>query len=267
MRTRAKQYAAILTLAIAMTLGVHAAAADEYLLAPGDVIRITVFRNPDLTTEARVSGTGLVSFPLLGDVEVGGTSIPAAEKRIADGLREGGFVLSPQVNILATEVRGNQVSVLGEVGKPGRYPLEGSTVRVADMLAQAGGVTADGDDTVIVTGERDGNSFREEIGLVELFSQDPDANQQLQGGDIVFVARAPTFYIYGEVQKPGMYRLGKGTSLMEALAIGGGLTPRGTERGLEIRRRNGSGQVDVLSPALNALLRPNDVVYVKESLF
>ena len=243
------------------------AAQDEYLLAPGDVIRITVFENPDLTTEARVSESGQVTFPLVGGAAVGGKSLSAAEKLIAKGLKDGGYVLDPQVLIFPMEIRGNQVSVLGRVNRAGRYPLETSNMRVADLLAMAGGVAPDGADTLILSGVRKGEPIRREIPLGDLFARAPDANVELAGGDILFIDRAPIFYVYGEVQKPGAYRVEPGMTLMQGLATGGGLTNRGTERGMQVHRRNGSGKVDVLALDRNEPLKADDVIYVKQSLF
>src|ERR1700722_1233107 len=82
-----------------------------YLLGPGDILKISVFKNPDLSLDARVSEAGTLSYPLIGSVTVGGLTLSAAEKKIGDLLREGGFVLNPQVNILVTLVVGGLVSV------------------------------------------------------------------------------------------------------------------------------------------------------------
>ena len=131
----------------------------DYPLGAGDSIRIQVFQNPDLTVETRVSENGSVTYPLIGAVDLGGLSIAAAEKKIADALQKGGFIRQPQVNIVLTQIRGNQVSVLGQVNRPGRFPLETANTRLSDMLALAGGTTATGDDIVIVTGQRDGKNF------------------------------------------------------------------------------------------------------------
>jgi len=258
-----------ITIALGMALGgaVGAHAGEEYQLGSGDVIRITVFQNPDLTTEARVSESGDVSFPLVGTVKMGGKSVAAAEQLIANGLREGGFVLQPQVNILPLEIRGNQVSVLGEVNRPGRYPLETFNMRVADMLAVAGGVGENGADTIVLSGMRDGSPFQREISLPNLFASKEGGNDVVSGGDIIYVARAPVFFIYGQVQKPGAYRLEEGMTLMQALATGGGLTNRGTERGMEVHRRNGAGTVEVVTVGRNEPLLADDVIRVKESLF
>ena len=253
--------------AAAFSASGNVAAQGEYLLAPGDVIRITVFENPDLTTEARVSEAGQVTFPLVGGAAVGGKSLSAAEKLIAKGLKDGGYVNDPQVLIFPMEIRGNQVSVLGRVNRAGRYPLETANMRVADLLAMAGGVAPDGADTLVLTGVRNGESIRQEIPLSDLFARSPDANVELSGGDILFIDRAPIFYVYGEVQKPGAYRVEPGMTLMQGLATGGGLTNRGTERGMQVHRRNGAGAVEVLALDRNQSLKADDVIYVKQSLF
>lgn len=167
--------------------------APEYRLAAGDAIKVQVYQNPDLTLEARVSEAGTISYPLVGSVAVGGMSISNAEKKIAQALQKGGILKQPQVNIVLLQVRGNQVSVLGEVQRPGRFPLETTTVRVSDMLALAGGITAAGDDVVVVSGNRDGSSFRKSIDIPKLFRGDRSADDiLLQPGDTLFVNKAPT---------------------------------------------------------------------------
>ncbi|MDD4944431.1 MAG: polysaccharide biosynthesis/export family protein, partial [Rhodoferax sp.] len=128
----------------------------DYPLGVGDALRIQVFQNPDLTIETRVSENGAITYPLLGAVELGGLSIAAAEKKISEGLQQGGFLQNPQVNIVLVQIRGNQVSVLGQVARPGRFPLETANTRLTDMLANAGGATPGGDDVAIVTGVRNG---------------------------------------------------------------------------------------------------------------
>ena len=208
----------------------------EYPLGAGDDIRVLVFQNPDLTVEARVSERGAISYPLIGSVQIGGLSVAAAEKRIADALKSGGFVRQPQVNIVLLQVRGNQVSVLGQVNRPGRFPLETLNTRVSDMLAVAGGITPAGDDVVILTGRRDGKPFRKAIDIPHLYQGNtPEEDIVLTGGDTIYVNRAPIFYIYGEAQQPGQYRIERGMTVMQALAQGGGPTPRGSQNRLRLR--------------------------------
>jgi len=245
-----------------------AAKTSDYVLGAGDVIRITVFQNPDLTTETRVSESGAITFPLVGSVAVGGLTTPAAEQRVAKQLREGGFVLQPQVNILVTTIRGSQIAVLGQVNRPGRFPLEIFNSKVTDMLAMAGGITPTGADTIVLVGTRDGKPLRKEIDVPALFLDNKMADDvPVAAGDILYVHRAPAFYIYGEVQKPGAYRVERNMTVMQALAQGGGLTVRGTERGLRISRRGDDGKIREVKPSMNEAVKADDVLYVRESVF
>lgn len=259
-------------IALAFVLGVFATASvqaqSDYRLGPGDVIRIQVFQNPDLTLETRVSENGAVTYPLIGTVQLGGETLADAEKRIANQLKEGGFVLQPQVTVVLLQNRGNQVSVLGQVNRPGRFPLETFSARLSEMLATAGGIASSGADVAIVTGVRNGKPFRREIDVPALFI-DEKAGQDLvvTGGDTIYVHRMPLFYIYGEVQRPGSYRVERAMTVMQALAQGGGPTVRGTENRLRLHRRNVSGGIDKLSPKLSDQVEPDDVLYVNESLF
>jgi len=245
-----------------------AAGAAEYRLGAGDTLRISVYQNPDLTLETRVSEAGVVSFPLLGTVRIGGLSITQAEKLIADGLKNGNFVKQPQVTIVVLQVRGNQASVLGQVNRPGRYPLEVADMRLTDLLANAGGVASGGGELLVLTGTRNGQPYRVEIDLPGVFA--PGGRAQdivVQNGDVLWVDRAPMAYIYGEVQRPGPMRLERGMTLMQSLATGGGLTQRGTEKGIRVHRKGADGKVQILQPAMDEALKDGDVVYVRESLF
>ena len=258
----------ILTLFFALlSFTVFAEENRDYPLGPGDVLRVQVFQNPDLTTETRVSESGVITYPLIGNIEVGGLPITDAEKKIAAALKNGGFVRQPQVNIVVLQMRGNQVSVLGQVNRPGRFPLE-TVSRVSDMLAMAGGATITGDDSAIVIGLRDGKPFRKVIDIPALYlNERSNEDIILTGGDIIYVHRAPVFYIYGEAQRPGAYRIERGMTIMQALAQGGGHTVRGSEWRLRLHRKNADGTVEKLSPEMTDTVQPNDIIYVRESIF
>jgi polysaccharide biosynthesis/export protein len=258
----------ILLLSGACLTPAQAQAVEEYLLNPGDIVKITVFKNPDLSVEARVSEAGAIGFPLIGSVPVAGLTLTGTERKISQMLKDGGFVLNPQVNALLTLSVGNQVAVLGEVNKPGRYPIEGAGGHVSGMLATAGGIATTGADVVVLTGTRGGRPFRREIDVVKM-SQSASAadDPELSGGDTLFVNRAPQFYIYGQVQKPGGYRLEKGMTVMQALATGGGVTGKGTTRGIVLHRRDAGGKVKDSKASLDEELKDQDVLDVKESMF
>ncbi len=255
----------------AATLAFCANAQDkqaEYELGSGDNIRIQVFQNPDLTVETRVTENGTISYPLVGSVKIGGMTIPAAEQTIARALKTGGFIQSPQVNIALLQNRGNQVSVLGAVGRSGRYPLETFNTRISEMIAIAGGISGTGANIVILTGIRDGKPLRKEIDIPGMFLNDKLQDDiVVAGGDVIYVPLQPMFYIYGEAQRPGAYRIERNMTVRQALIIGGGPTARGTERGLRIYRRGADATVESLNPELHDPVRPDDVLYVGESLF
>ncbi len=241
---------------------------NDYRLGAGDTIHIVVFQNPDFTTEARVSESGVISYPLIGAVNLGGLTIAAAEKKIAGLLQDGGFVQQPQVNITLSQIRGSQVSVLGQVNRPGHYPLETSNTHVSDILAIAGGATALGSDSIILVGTRNGKPLRKEIDIASMYLEDKRGEDILvEGGDVIYVHRAPMYYIYGEVQRPGSYRVERNMTLMQALAQGGGPTLRGTQKSIKIFRRNKDGKLEDLSLVLSAQIVTDDVLYVPESLF
>lgn len=319
----------------------------SYILGAGDVLKITVYNNSDLSLETKVSEAGTISYPLIGDVQVVGLTVSAAEKKLAKLLDTGGFVKKPQINILITLYQSKMISVLGSVLKPGRYPLD-RTTNLADMLALVGGATADGSDlvtiigkkgkkeydlhnivdkgesaqnialeggeiiyvhardvavmgqvnrpgkyavtggvrtlsdflsiagginvggsdTITVTTMRAGKQSRFEVDIDSLFRTGNSAsNIDLASGDTVYVPRAPMVYIYGEVQRPGSFRIERNMTVIQALAQGGGLTQRGTQRNIELHRRNAKGAIEKLTPALTDLVQQDDVLYVQESLF
>lgn len=245
-----------------------AAPMAEYKLGAGDLVRITVYQNPDLSLEARVAESGVVSYPLLGNIQIGGLTLGQAEQTVAEGLRRGNFVKQPQVSMLVVQVKGNQASVLGQVNRPGRFPIEVADMRVSDLLAMAGGITTLGADTLTLVGTRNGQPFRKQLDLPSIFRSDKREDDVLvQNGDVVYVERAPTIFIYGEVQKPGAIRLERSMTVMQGLAAGGGLTLRGTERGLRVHRKDADGKVQIVQPRMDETLREGDVVYVRESLF
>ena len=121
---------------------------------------------------------------------------------------------------------------------------------------------------VVLTGRRDGQPYRVEIDLPLLFSAGGrDKDVIVQNGDTVWVDRQPIVYIYGEVQRPGAMRLERDMTVLQALAAGGGLNARGTQKGLRVHRKGRDGAVEILEPTMTDKLREGDVVFVRESLF
>src|SRR6185436_2095994 len=134
----------------AVILAVPAWAQGGDKLGIGDAVRVTVFQQPDLTTEARISEKGTVLVPLIGEQKVAGKSAAEAGAQIATALKNGKYLKDPQVSVAVTTVRSRQVSVLGQVARPGRYALDDTSSGLTDVLAAAGGVIPTGADSVIV---------------------------------------------------------------------------------------------------------------------
>lgn len=237
-------------------------------IGAGDMVRISVFRNPDLTTETRVTERGTVLFPLIGEVSIAGLTPAQAGGAIAEKLRQGRFVVNPEVTLSMMQVNSRQVSVLGNVNKPGRYPLDNTSARLTDLLAIAGGISPTGSDQVTIVSTRDGKTTSRDVDIPSMLrTGDLTQNVALEPGDTVFVHRAPMVYVYGEVQKGGAYRLENGMTVMQALAMSGGITPRGTERGIKVTRKNGDGKSHSMNVGLTDPVQVDDVIYVRESLF
>jgi polysaccharide export outer membrane protein len=258
-------WAFLLVLAAALSsAGPAQAKPEDYRLGAGDLLKIVVFDHEELSVDVRVSQTGNITFPLVGQLPVTGLSARDAELLLARRLIEGGFVKQPQVSVLVSEYQSQKVAVMGQVTKPGQYPLD-SFKKVLDVLAMAGGVLNESaaDEASLV--RADGS--RAAIDLPKLFDGDPAMNLPVQDGDTLYVKRAPQFYIYGQVQHPGQYRLARNTSISQAISIGGGLTPRGTQRGAIIKRVDAKGVEQRISVSDKELLQPDDVLMIKASLF
>lgn len=255
----------MLAAALAMTMGVAGAA--EVLLGPGDVVKMSVYGSPDLAIETRVSESGSITVPLLGQVQVGGMTVAAAEKKIGDALEKGGYLKKAQVNMLITTMTSQQVSVLGQVNRPGRYPVDGKR-KVLDLLAMAGGISAEGGDLVSLVRTRNGQTTRETIDVVDMVRKgELNRDHEVSAGDIIFVERAPRAYVTGEVQRPGPLRIERGMTIQQAVSAGGGLTPRGSSNGMRVTRRDASGNVSTIDVKAGDLVQVDDVITVRESWF
>ena len=232
-----------------------AAWAQTQRLGVGDAVRVTVFQQPDLTTEARINDRGTIAMPLVGDVKVAGLSQAEAAKSIAESLKNGKILKNPQVSVSITTLRSRQVSVLGHVARPGRIALDETSSQLTDVIAASGGIASGGSD--IVTVLRDGKEHK--VNVLKPF--------ELQGGETIHVDRAAVVYIYGEVTRGGAYPLVPDMTVLQAIAAGGGITPRGSERRLKLRRPSGNGKYVETDAKLQERVKADDVIFVKEALF
>ncbi|WP_034411862.1 polysaccharide export protein EpsE [Derxia gummosa] len=274
MRNRAflSRLLGLLFFAIAFGTAVSAKAQtrdERYLLGAGDLLRIVVFQNADLSIETRVSGSDTVNFPLIGEFSVRDLTPRQVEQLIAKKLQDGQFVKAPQVLVNVTDYRSHLVSVLGNVNRPGRFPLD-LDYGLTDMIAMAGGVAATGADVVVLSRSEGGVTKNIGYDLEARYAAGatPAPDVKLQAGDVLYVRRAPVFYIYGEVNRPGAYRLERNMTVQQAVSAGGGISLRGTERGVRVARRDAEGRTtDVPQVGPTTVIQPDDVIYVRESVF
>jgi polysaccharide export outer membrane protein len=237
-------------------------------LGPGDTVSIQVYGQPDMSTTVSVADDGTVTVPIIGDVPVRGLSPFEAATRIENALVDGKILIKPQVTVTLTVSKSQRVSVLGEVGNPGRYPVESNTT-ILDLLALAGGTKDTGAGTVFLLHPApDGTITRTEIHLADLFAnKNSTPAQTLQGGDSIYVPKAAQFYIFGEVNAPSMYRIESGMTILQAIARAGGVTLRGSRNRFEVRRKDANGIEHEVKAKLTDLVQPDDIIRVKESIF
>jgi polysaccharide export outer membrane protein len=267
-RTGMAHLGALAAVLLMLVAGHAAGAQSADRLGVGDQVRVTVFQYPDLTTDTRISQTGTITFPLIGEVKIGGLTPAGAGTEIARQLKRGKYMLNPQVTVVMTELRSRQVSVLGQVNRPGRYAIDDTSAKLTDVLALAGGVSPIGADTVSIVLNRHGKTEKLEIDVAAMVRDgDLSKNIDIQNGDTVYVPRAPTFYVYGEVRRAGSYRFEDNMTVMQAISLGGGLTERATERGITVSRRGSNGKPQRIEVGLNDRVQPDDVIYVKEGWF
>ncbi|HEX5648109.1 MAG TPA: polysaccharide biosynthesis/export family protein [Steroidobacteraceae bacterium] len=243
-------------------------------IAPGDVLKISVYGNPDLATVTRVMPNGTITFPLIGQVTVGNRTPAQAEQSIADRLNRGGYVRNAAVSVFVQErspVSTSSVTLLGQVVRSGTYTLDRESPEAVSnlvtLLAKAGGTTDNAADYCYLIRDENGQPRKTRVDLVDLLRNgNVKANLQLSNGDIVLVPEMDVFYIYGEVQKPGRYKLERDMTVMQGLSVASGMTPRGSVRGIVLNRLAGSAMTS-LGTNLEDRLQPNDVLYVKTAVF
>lgn len=243
-------------------------------LGIGDQITIAVFGQPDLSAEVTVGESGTIMVPLIGTLNVLNMSAAQLEAMVAMRLKDGGYLQNPGVSVQIRQLRSQLVSVIGEVQRPGRYPIQGR-MTVLEALATAGGLTPRADKTIVLlrkpSADKSADTQREEISI----QLETEGNGQFRGrldapllnDDVVFVGVQKLFYIHGEVRRPGAYPMEPGLNIMKALSISGGVSERGSARRISIHRLNADKVLKELPAELAMPIQPDDVIHVDERLF
>ena len=254
--------------------------AADYKVGPNDVLAITVFDQPQLTGRYMVQADGSFTFPLLGRVSVGGLTMQAVENHVRDSLAKG-YLKNPQVGVSVEEFRSQQVFIVGEVRQPGILQFTGSMTMI-EALARAGATTdRAGIEAVIVRTPEgasppdaaalararkgdDANVIR--VNLETLQTGALTQNVTLQSGDTIFVPRAETVFVSGQVYRPGEYPIRAGMTVRQLLALAGGVTDRGSTRRIQIIRDT-DGKETTISADQQDTVRGGDTILVRERFF
>ncbi len=230
-----------------------------YILGTGDVIEVTVVGREDYKARVRVQTDGTVALPLIGSLTATGKTTLQLSAEIVKALKAGGYYEKPVISVEIASYSSRYVTVLGEVGSPGLVPID-RAYRVSEILARVGGAKPSAADDVTL---RRATGEELTLPIVTLATGGAKDDPYVNPGDKLFLASAKTFYIYGSVAAPGVYKVDTDMSLRKALARGGGLTPSGSEKRVKVFR---NGQ-EMKKVDLNAPVEPGDVVVVGERLF
>ncbi|OGW30069.1 MAG: periplasmic polysaccharide biosynthesis/export protein [Nitrospirae bacterium GWC2_42_7] len=268
-KIRAKKIYSCLLLSFLFLYGANISYAQDYIAGDGDVLRITVYDNPDLTTTARVSGEGVILFPLIGEVKVGGLTVSQVGEKIAALLSEG-YVIYPQVTVFVEEFRSKKAVLMGQVEKPGLYVLPGQTTFL-ELLSKAGGLTKDAGDKAIIKRKTNLPGKAEEKIVIDLKKLIENGEMSLDililDGDSIFVVKTGVFYVTGEVQKPAAYRYEENLTVVKAITMAGGFTEKASTRRIKIIRKVDGNEKVLRGVEVNDTVLPDDVIVVPESFF
>lgn len=246
----------------------------NYVVGPADILRVTVFNEPQLSGHFRIENDGTFNYPFLGRVKASGLTVAAVAAAVKEGLGAG-YLRDPQITVEVVEFRSQSVFVMGEVRTPGKYVLSGS-VTLLDALAQAGSITgAAGADVLILHPKQQmanaptlpgqGDAEIEHVSLREIEEGKLSRNVAIRDGDTIFVPKIDRFYVIGMVRNAGSYPLERNMTVLQAISTAGGVSERGSNRRLKIIRI-----VDNKRKELNAkptdIVEPGDTIVVPQRL-
>lgn len=243
---------------------------ESLVIGPGDLLKVSVLREPELTQQVRVQDSGIVVLPLIGKIKVGGDSTPEADARIEKAYVEGQFLKEPQVTVTILKFATQTVSILGQVAHPGTVTI--TTPRsLLDVLAMAGGLTVDADRHITI--ER-GGAWGEQIRvfLPNNAQADLRADVFVDPGDRILVPKAGIVYVLGDVGRPGGYVMQDNSSLtvLQALALASGANKTAAQKHARLLRKGKAGYTEQPIRLLamergkspNMELQADDILYI-----
>ncbi len=265
------KYTLSLLFTLLVTLSIHSPLlAEEYVIGEGDLLKITVYDNPDLTVDTRVSGDGKITLPLIGEATVTGMTAADAQRVIATALANG-YIKKPQVTVFIAEYKSKKVTTLGEFTKPGLVELRGNST-LMEVISNAGGITTNAAETLfiqrkILTPQARGEEITITVDLNKLLEKgDISTNIMVKDGDSIYVPRAAFVYVSGEVKTPGAYKITKGLTVLRSITLAGGFTQKASKGSTSIVRKSEKGEYS-LEAKMEDMILPDDIIVVPESFF
>ena len=250
----------------------------DYVVGPQDVLTITSYDQNDLSGRFSVEADGTFTYPLIGRVKAGGLTLRQVEAQVKKQLKDGGFFNNPQITVAVDQYKSQKIFINGEVRVPGTYPLSGN-MNLVEALARAGSTlpSASGEAVIVhpsnqnVTGPVLPNQENAEsivrVNLRDLENGVFSQNALLRDGDTIFIPRAESVYVFGQVKNPGAYPLQqKNTTVLQALSLAGGVTDRGSTARIDIVRIV-NGEKKEMRVKLGDPVKPGDTIIVHERFF
>jgi len=244
-------------------------------IGPGDMLEVTEAHSPEMRAVVRVSEAGTVMLPLAGEVHLGGMNEGAAARTIETALLDRGMLLHPQVTVLVTAYAGQDVSVLGEVMRPGVY---GYAVhhRLLHLISEASGLSQNAGRLVTVTHRNDPQGAVAVVLDLSGKDNETDHNPELLAGDTVQVSRAGLVYVVGDVIRPGGFPVDavQTTTVLQAVSLAWGPGQNAAlKKAVLIREQAGGRTVTTLNlkRMLRGLdpdvpVRDRDILFVPDSM-
>ncbi len=251
--------------------GTKLRSASSIRLRSGDLIDISVYNVPELSTKARVGNSGDIYLPLIDYVHVGDLTADEAQAIIEKRLEDGGFVRNAHVTVVVAEST-QGVTIIGEVTKPGIYPAVGDR-KLYDLISAAGGFTPAAGRRVSIIRQQDQTSAIT-VELPRNLADNLKDNVAILPGDTITVPRAPIIYVVGDVGRPAGLLVDNGSlTVLQALALAGGTNRTAKMGAARIIRKGPSGMVETKVPlkkmleakAPDVTLQADDILFVPVS--
>ncbi len=241
---------------------------QEYIVGEGDVLEIKVYENDDLSTTVRVSASSTIRVPLVGEISVKDMTVSQVSAKIEEML-EDGYLVNPQVDVFIKEHRSKKAIILGQIKNPGQYELRGR-VTILEFISTAGGLTPDAGSTATIkrVGENGENRDQIVLDLDKLIKKgDVSLNIPVQGNDSIYISKADTFYVSGEVNKPSFYKYEPDLTVIKAITTAGGFSKIAARNKVQIIRMVDGRKSILENVNMDERVLPDDVIVVPESFF